>query len=123
MGHCRRQRESDLRLYRPVQNLFQYAIGSRRRIRAMIDATSNYLTADANTSKKPVFIITVEGYSRAFSNVASVSGFGSATLVDWLINIEDMQTTVNDLDGGTDLADFIFTVQDRDALLTASFPT
>lgn len=89
----------------------------------MITATANYLAADAKTNKEPVFIITVEGYSRAFSNVSSVAGFGTATLVDWLVSIEDMQTTVNDLDGGADLADFIFSVQDRDALLTASFPT
>lgn len=88
----------------------------------MIAATANYLAADSKSSKRPVFVITIEGYSRAFSNRATVAGFGGH-LVDWLISIEDQTTTVNDLDGGTNLEDLIFTVQDRGAAITADFPT
>ena len=48
-------------------------------------------------------------------------------IYDWLVGMEDHQVTVNDLDGGCDLSDFIFTVQDGSPLLpgaiTADFPT
>jgi hypothetical protein len=46
-----------------------------------------------------------------------------SSMVDWLISIEDLLTTVNDLDGGSDLADLIFTVNDRGGAITADFPT
>jgi hypothetical protein len=96
----------------------------------VITATANYLAADAKSSKAPVFVVTIESYSRAFSNRSAIPGY-VGTLADWLVSIEDLQTTVNDLDGGTDLADLVFTVQDGppDAqgrptgLITASFPS
>lgn len=37
----------------------------------------------------------------------------------WLKNIEDISLTVSDLDGGADLSDFIFTVQDAGQAITA----
>ena len=92
----------------------------------MIAATANYLAADAKTNKVPVFIIMIQDYSRAFSNRATTSGVG-VTVVDWLVAIEDLQVTVNDLDGGTDLADLVFSVQDGSpsarGAITADFPS
>jgi hypothetical protein len=47
-----------------------------------------------------------------------------ASIYPWMstTGIEDLTTTVNDLEGGADLADFIFTVQDAGQLITADFP-
>jgi hypothetical protein len=49
---------------------------------------------------------------------AIVSGTQS-TSADWLVSIEDLKITVSDLDGGADLADLSFTVQDRGQQITA----
>lgn len=43
-------------------------------------------------------------------------------MFDWLVSIEDLTVTVNDLDGGSDLADLVFNIQDRDGGITADFP-
>jgi len=50
----------------------------------MIVATANYLAADAKLTKRPIFVITIADYTRAFSNFPGVTGVG-ATVVDWLI--------------------------------------
>src|ERR1035437_7309002 len=89
----------------------------------MISASGAYNTANANPIKKPIFIVTISGYSRAFSNAPLLGSIGGATIYDWLVSIEDLSVTINDLDGGSDLADFIFTVQDRGAAITADFPS
>jgi len=39
-----------------------------------------------------------------------------------LIGIDDLQLTVNDLEGGADLADLVLHVQDRAQIITADFP-
>lgn len=44
-------------------------------------------------------------------------------VMPWLVSISDLAITVNDLDGGADLADLVFTVQDRRNAITADFPT
>jgi hypothetical protein len=97
----------------------------------VISATPAYLAANTKPGKKPIFVVTIEGYSRSFSNRASIGATtavpttgGAGTLVPWLVEggMEDMQVTVNDLAGSSDLADLIFTVQDRGALITADFP-
>jgi hypothetical protein len=87
----------------------------------VISSTANYRAAAA-AGKRPVIVITIEDYSRAFSNRSDVAGVPVA-VSDWLVSVEDLQTTVNDLDGGTDLADLIFTVQDHGGGITASLPT
>ena len=93
----------------------------------MIAASSAYLTANANPIKKPIFVITISGYSRAFSSAPLTDTIGGAAIYDWLVGMEDHQVTVNDLDGGCDLSDFIFTVQDGSPLspgaITADFPS
>jgi hypothetical protein len=48
-----------------------------------------------------------------------IVGGSTATGFDWLKSIEDLKITVSDLDGGADLADLVFTVQDRGQQLTA----
>jgi hypothetical protein len=87
----------------------------------VISSTANYRAAAA-AGKRPVIVITIAEYSRAFSNRDDVAGVPAA-LFPWLVEVQDLQTTVNDLDGGTDLADLIFSVQDRGGAITASFPT
>ena len=93
----------------------------------MISASPAYLTANANPIKKPIFVITISGYSKAFSNAPLTGTIGGAAIYDWLVGMEDHQVTVNDLDGGCDLSDFIFTVQDGSPLtpgaITADFPS
>jgi hypothetical protein len=46
-----------------------------------------------------------------------------ATGTDWLVSIDDLKITVSDLDGGSDLADLVFTVQDFGQQLTADLAT
>jgi hypothetical protein len=52
-----------------------------------------------------------------------VAGPPSASMEDWLVSIDDQKLTVSDLDGGADLADLTFTVQDRLQQLTADLAT
>jgi len=76
---------------------------------------------------------TVLGGSAAYTTGATINTVGGlghwptsymgSTLKTWLVNVADHSTTVNDLDGGVDLADLNFTVQDFQQLLTALFPS
>lgn len=51
---------------------------------------------------------------------AVVAGSGTlSTIEDWLVSIDDLKITVSDLDGGADLADLTFTLQDKTQQLTA----
>lgn len=85
----------------------------------MISASSAFTTANAILRKQPIYLIEIAGYSRAFTNyVTGVSG-----QVDWLESIDENDTTVDDLDGGANLGDFTFNVQDRNNLITADFPS
>lgn len=52
-----------------------------------------------------------------------VTGAPAATVEDWLISIDDLKLTVSDLDGGANLADLIFTVQDYGHQITADLAT
>lgn len=87
----------------------------------MITASPAFLAANASLKKKPLYAIVIEGYSKVFANY---SGFtvGAVPIVDWLTSIENQAITINDLDGGADLADLQFTIQDRGGALTADFP-
>jgi hypothetical protein len=86
----------------------------------MISASPAYLAASAQSVLQPIFVITIDGYSRIFAN--QLTPFFDTSVVDWLVDIQDLSVTVNDLDGGSDLADLVFTVQDHDGLVTADFP-
>jgi hypothetical protein len=77
------------------------------------------------------FLVQIIGGPGVFDpDLEIVSGAGShvvsgsiATGYDWLKSIDDLKITVSDLDGGADLADLVFTVQDRSQLLTADLAT
>jgi hypothetical protein len=85
----------------------------------MIRTTGNFAAANAILAKEPVVLITVAGYSRVFTNRAT----GISGQVDWIEDIQDLGITINDLDGGSDLGELIFTIQDRGGLITADFPS
>lgn len=90
----------------------------------MISAGPAFLAANASNQKdKALYAIVIEGYSKIFANYNGFS-VGAIPIVDWLVEggIADHAITINDLDGGADLADLQFTVQDRGAAITADFP-
>jgi hypothetical protein len=94
----------------------------------MITATANYLAKIAQpvTSVTQQFIITIAGYSRAFTNLLNVtpSGYTGPTLYPWLMDggPDDYTYSVNDLDGGANVGNLTFTVQDQKAAITGDFP-
>jgi hypothetical protein len=84
----------------------------------MIPASANFLSANAALAKQPIYLIEIAGYSRAFTSVQTfVSGQWP-----WITAIEDLAVTVSDLDGGADLGQFTFAVQDNGRAITADFP-
>jgi hypothetical protein len=70
-----------------------------------------------------VFLIQIAGYSRTFSNKlkdASGNVITAAVGSDpWITSIDDLELTVSDLEGGAELADLVFHVQDRGQAITA----
>jgi hypothetical protein len=87
----------------------------------VISASTAFNAANASLQKKPVFAIEIAGYSRVFCTADGFT-FSGIAAVPWLISIEDHAITINDLDGGADLADLVFNVQDRGATITSDFP-
>jgi hypothetical protein len=87
----------------------------------MLTASPTFLTANAIARKEPVFLLTIAGYSRVFSNKP---GYGDN---DWIVGIADLSTTVSDLDGGADLGTLTVTVSDGIAGIvgdiTSDFPS
>lgn len=85
----------------------------------MISATTNYTNA-ATTFKagRLFYAIEIAGYSRVFTN--QVDGLGGH--YPWLTAIDDYSITINDQDGGADLGNFSFHVQDRGGAITGDFP-
>lgn len=82
----------------------------------MIPASSQFDSANAILVKVPVFLITIDGFG-SFTN--RDTGFGADP---WIVSIDDLTLNVADLDGGSDLGALAFTLQDRDRVITASFP-
>jgi len=92
----------------------------------MIQANLPFNTLNESLKKKPVYAIVIDGYSKIFAKVfdnANLPNFSDVPVVPWIVSIEDHAITINDLDGGADLADLQFTVQDRDRQITADFAT
>jgi len=85
----------------------------------MITPPSLWSTVNSFHNKAPVFLVEIETYGRSFTNVEI--GFGGS--VPWLVSLEDLALTISDLDGGADLAEFTFVVQDRGRVIVASMPT
>ncbi len=79
-----------------------------------------------STSSNPAAIVVTDGVTVTvvFTNTqpGGPGAFTPGVVVPWPISIEDHLLTINDLDGDADLADLIFNVQDRSALITADFP-
>lgn len=93
----------------------------------MITATSNFITAaNAFSNGELRVFIQISGYHRAFSNF-DPTGFtwddSIAEHNDWLLmeETDDLVWNVNDLDGGADVQNWGFTVQDVNNLVTADF--
>lgn len=84
----------------------------------MINATSAFLTANAALAKQPIYIFTIAGYTRVFTNYAT----GISGQYDWIEDIADLGISISDLDGGSDLGELDITVTDTTALITADFP-
>jgi hypothetical protein len=85
----------------------------------MIAATTNFLAALSTfRSGKILYLITIAGYSKVYTNYVS----GVAGQVPWIVSMDDSSTSINDMDGGADQIAFAFTVQDRNGAITADFP-
>lgn len=84
----------------------------------MISAPSNFGAANVALLKKPVYLIAIAGYSRVFTNTPT----GVGGQYDWLEAYDDLQITISELDGGADIQNWSFTVQDVENLITADFP-
>ena len=86
----------------------------------MILASSAFNTANLSLTKRPIYAILIAGYHRVFSTQTSVN-FGGIDSVPWIVSITDQTITINDLDGGADLADLVFNVQDLGGGITSDF--
>jgi len=85
----------------------------------MISTSTAFQTANAVLRKHPIFLIQIDTYTRAFTNYPT----GVSGQYDWITSIEDNDISVSDLDGGADLGQFVFNVQDNAGSITAEFPT
>jgi len=84
----------------------------------MITASPTFLAANAILRKEPIFLFTIAGYSKAFTNIKT----GVAGQFDWIVDIADLANSISDTDGGADLGQLVVTVQDQLGGITASFP-
>jgi hypothetical protein len=93
----------------------------------MIPATTNFLAKIARPMGAcvPQYIITINGYSRAFTNLENSipADWTGVTLYPWNVNIADYSYSVNDLEGGANVGNFSFAIQDNNASITGDFPT
>jgi hypothetical protein len=83
----------------------------------VIPATTNFTTALAAFQVgKLQIVITIASYPRVFSN------FAGSGLTPWIVSLDDMPITVDDLNGGASVIQLFFTVQDKGAAITGDFP-
>lgn len=89
----------------------------------MISAPANFTTANAELAKRPIYIIAISGYYRTFTNCDT----GIPGQYDWLESYSDLSITISELDGGSDIGGWNFTVSDGDIsnpnAITADFPS
>jgi hypothetical protein len=87
----------------------------------MISATSNFKAALAAYVSGPIIVqVVIAGYSRVFTNYAdSISGH-----YPWITTggVDNLDLTLNDLDGGADQRTGGVTVQDVGGAITGDFP-
>lgn len=85
----------------------------------MIAATVNFQTALAvYTSGKIIVQVAIAGYSRVFTNYDD----GLSGHYPWIVSVDDLDLTVQDLDGGADQRTGGVTVQDVGGAITGDFP-
>lgn len=85
----------------------------------MISASSNFISDASELAQRPVHLIEIDGYSYVFTNVRT----GVAGQKPWISSMDEHSTSVNDLEGGADLGEFSFAIQDRGSAITSSFPS
>lgn len=85
----------------------------------MISSTPNFQTALAayKSGLIPVQIV-IAGYSRVFTNYPD----GISGHYPWIVSIDNLDLTLNDLDGGANQRTGGFTVQDQGGAITGDFP-
>lgn len=93
----------------------------------MIQATQTYQTALAAFKAGHIpTVAVIDGAPFSFCNFDPAAFFGSglypSNLVQWMESVDDYAYTLNDLDGGADVGNLCFTVQDHAFKVTASFP-
>lgn len=82
----------------------------------MIQTTPAFDAANALLNKQLIFLVEIDNYAYPFSSLP-VDGFNP-----WIVSMDALSQTVSDLDGGSDVGTFSFTVQDRDGAITATMP-
>lgn len=86
----------------------------------MISSTSNFQAAlAAYTNGNIIVQVVIAGYSRVFTNYND----GIAGHYPWIVSVDDLDLTLEDLEGGADQRTGGVTVQDRGAAITGDFPT
>ena len=86
----------------------------------MISATSNFKTALAAFSSGNIIVqVVIANYARVFTNYAD----GIVGHYPWLVSADDLDMTIQDLDGGADQRSAGVTVQDVGNAITGDFPT
>ncbi len=85
----------------------------------MISATANFKAALAAFTQGNIIVqVVIQGYSRVFTNYLD----GIAGHYPWIVSVDNLDMTVNDLDGGADQRTGGFTVQDVGGAITGDFP-
>jgi hypothetical protein len=85
----------------------------------MIAAPANFVTANEELAKQPIYLIEIEDLTAVFVNRWT----GIADQVSWIVSIDPQSTTINEFDGTADLGEFSFTILDFEAFITSLFPT
>lgn len=85
----------------------------------MISSTTNFQNALAAYKSGPIIVqVAIAGYWRVFTNyVDGISGH-----YPWIVSVDDLDLTLEDLDGGADQRTGGVTVQDSLGAITADFP-
>ena len=87
---------------------------------SMIPATSNFKAALAAFSGGQIVVqVVITGYSRVFTNNVLDTTPGH---YPWIVSVDDLPLTLNDLDGGADQVQGGVTVQDVGNAITGDFP-
>jgi hypothetical protein len=85
----------------------------------MISSTSNFQAALAAFSNGNIVVqVVIEGYSRVFTDYPD----GIAGHYPWIVSVDDLDLTLNDLSGGADQRTGGVTVQDVAGFITGDFP-